>query len=250
MITKKKVMIVMTLLLIIWAFYSFYQPLIRIAFIMFGIAVITYLMTPGASRESIKRLNLLSKSVIVIYVSVALFCTALIFSYQERHIESPDYIIILGDWINGEQPGDRLSLRLEAGINQYNQYKSNSELKIIVTGGMGKGEQIPEAVAMQRYLVSKGISASSILVEKNATSTRENLALSKSLIEREWQQSEAPRVLIVSSWFHLFRTHLLAEYYHYDYGTVSAKTPKANGVQPIVREWFAIINDLIFTWMK
>lgn len=198
----------------------------------------------------IKIVNLFFKSIIVIYFFVAIVCMFLIITYKENQIDSPDYILILGDAVIGEIPSDRLALRLEEGVHQYEQYAENPNLKIIVSGGIGKGEYLPEAVAMQRYLISKGISDNRIIMESKATSTKENLALSKKVIAIDWQEPETPRVLIVSSWFHLYRAHLLAEYYDYDYGTKAANTPISNMIQPIIREWFAIINDITFVLMK
>lgn len=240
----------MTTLLVIWAFFSFYQPLIRIAFVLFGSAIIINFLTLSSSRKSIKIINFLSKGLIITYFSVGILCMSLIITYKDQEINSPDYILILGDAVKGERPSERLALRLDEGISQYRLFAENPNLKIIVSGGMGKDEYIPEAIAMQRYLISKGISENVILIESKATSTRENLLLSKSIINLDWQASEVPQVLIVSSWFHLYRVHLLADYYEYNYGTQSANTPKALVIQPVIREWFAIVNDFTFVLMK
>lgn len=240
----------MTVLLIIWAFFSFYQPLIRLAFVLFGTAIIISELTKKATRKSIKIMNLFSKGIIITYFSVGILCMSLIITYKGKQIDSPDYILILGDAVKGELPSERLTLRLDEGITQYRLYAENPNLKIIVSGGMGKDESIPEAVAMQGYLVSKGVPDNLIIVEPNATSTKANLLFSKNMIDVDWQKTESPHILIVSSWFHLYRVHLLAEYFDYDYGTQSAKTPKIFVLQPVIREWFAIVNDYTFVLMK
>jgi len=240
----------MSLLLVIWSFFSFYQLLIRLAFLLFGTAIIISELTKKASRKFIKIMHLFSKGIVITYFSIGIICMSLIITYKDKQIDSPDYILILGDAVIGELPSERLVFRLDEGINQYRLYAENPNLKVIVSGGMGKDESIPEAVAMQRYLVSKGVPDNLILIELKATSTKENLLFSKNMIALDWQEIESPQILIVSSWFHLYRVHLLAEYFDYDYGTQSAKTPKAFVVQPVVRECFAILNDYAFVLMK
>lgn len=240
----------MNILLVFWAFLSFYQPLIRLAFVLFGLAFIFCEITQSTKKKGLKVINLFMKGVILIYILIALVSMSLIMTYKVKPIDSPNYILILGDAVIGETPSERLKLRLDEGVSEYEKYSENLNLKIVVSGGMGKDELISEAEVMQAYLISKGVPSQSILVEPNATSTKENLAFSKGLIATDWQENGMPKILIVSSWFHLYRVHLLAEYYDYDYGTQSANTPTSIVVQPIVREWFALVNDVSFVIKK
>ena len=65
-------------------------------------------------------------------------------------------------------------------------------------------------------LIGRGIDESRIIVEDKSISTRENLALAKPLIEAAGGELSKDRVLIVSSYFHLYRASLYAASEGYD----------------------------------
>ena len=62
-----------------------------------------------------------------------------------------------------------------------------------------EGENITEAEAMRRYLVSQGIENDRIIIEDKATSTYENLMYSSEFL------NEGDKVVIVTDGFHIFR---------------------------------------------
>ena len=65
--------------------------------------------------------------------------------------------------------------RLEGALDYLNQYPDSVA---IVSGGMGKGEDITEAKAMHDWLVQHGLPEERVLMEPKATSTEENLRYS------------------------------------------------------------------------
>lgn len=83
-----------------------------------------------------------------------------------------DYIIVLGAGIIGEQVTPLLASRIDQGIEIL---KKNPKALLIMSGGQGKGEDIPEGEAMARYAINKGIDESKIIIEDKSTNTKENL---------------------------------------------------------------------------
>ncbi len=152
-----------------------------------------------------------------------------------------DAVLILGAGLDGDKPREVLQERLNTSL--YYVYDSDIAL-IIASGGQGHDETISEAEAMKRFLVASGTDPSRIIKEEQSTSTRENVAFSAALI-RERVATRSPRVLIVTSSFHLFRAKQLAkEYGLVPYG-IGARTPKALLPRYLIREYLAIINDLV-----
>ncbi|MCR5137113.1 MAG: YdcF family protein [Oscillospiraceae bacterium] len=123
----------------------------------------------------------------------------------DRDAERP-YLIVLGAAVYGEQPSLTLVRRLEGALDYLDRYPGSVA---IVSGGMGKGESIPEAQAMHRWLLSRGIPEERVLLEERATSTQENLDYSFDIIRGRGDDPDG-NVAIVSSAYHLYRSKSLA----------------------------------------
>ncbi|MBR4906832.1 MAG: YdcF family protein [Clostridia bacterium] len=119
-------------------------------------------------------------------------------------IEKPkpgaDYIIVLGAAVYGEEPSITLQHRLEGAARYLDE---NRNTKAVVSGGQGAGEAISEAECMRRYLEKHGIAPERILIEDQSTSTKENLAFSKTVIKTDG--GDVTNVAVVSSGYHLYR---------------------------------------------
>lgn len=150
-----------------------------------------------------------------------------------------DYIIVLGAGIKGEQVPPLLASRIDQGIEIL---KKNPKALLIMSGGQGKGEDIPEGEAMARYAINKGIDESKIIIEDKSTNTKENLLFSSKLMTKE-----SPRVGLVTTSYHVFRALIIA---------------KDLGIRCIgfgsVTKWYFTLNALIrefigylsVTWKK
>lgn len=93
----------------------------------------------------------------------------------KKHKEM-DYIIVLGAGIIGTKVTPLLASRIDKGIELLN---SNPNALLIMSGGKGPGEDIPEAKAMSAYAIQKGVSKEKIIKENKSVSTKENLIFSK-----------------------------------------------------------------------
>lgn len=115
-----------------------------------------------------------------------------------------DCIIILGCSVYGTVPSPFLTARIEEGLRLYNEGYGKY---IIVSGGQGINEEISEAEAMKRYLLSKGMDPSRIIKEDKSRDTMQNLTNSKKIMN----QMNFKSAVIVSNKFHLKRSLLIAK---------------------------------------
>lgn len=119
-------------------------------------------------------------------------------------------VIILGCRVKGDKPSLALIERCKAGA----RYLSKNENAIaILSGGQGKDELISEADCMKALLINYGIDEGRLFVESKSTSTFENLAFSKRIIEKN---NLDKRIAIVSSDYHLFRAKMIAKSINFD----------------------------------
>ena len=75
---------------------------------------------------------------------------------------------------------------------------------IVVTGGQGRDETIPEGVAMARWLMKRGVPEAQIIVEDKSTSTEENLLFARRLLEERGIAATEP-IVVVTNAFHCYR---------------------------------------------
>ena len=116
------------------------------------------------------------------------------------------YLVVLGAAVYGDQPSLTLVRRMEGALDYLEAYP---ESRVVVSGGMGKGENITEAQAMRDWLVDRGIAEDRVLMEPKATSTQENLGFSFDIIRSRGDNPDG-NVAIVSSSYHLYRAKAMA----------------------------------------
>lgn len=152
-----------------------------------------------------------------------------------------DYLIVLGAGINGETPSLALQKRLVAATGYLKKYP---DVHVVVSGGQGRGEDITEAEAMRRFLVSNGIDESRILLESRSTSTMENFKFSKQLMEQKTGKPVTEITYITNS-FHILRSKLLAGRNGLEAHAISCETPIQVIVQMYFREYLALFKSLL-----
>lgn len=142
-----------------------------------------------------------------IFIAGILICTFLgiiigLFGLTARPRKS-DCIIILGCQVRGTTLSQFLKKRLDKGIELYN---GGFAEYILVSGGQGPGEDITEAEAMKRYLLSKGIDENRIIIEDKSRNTMENLRYSKEVMSKKQLET----AIVVSNKYHLKRASVMA----------------------------------------
>jgi uncharacterized SAM-binding protein YcdF (DUF218 family) len=150
-----------------------------------------------------------------------------------------DVVIILGAGLKGEIPSKTLLSRLEAGKAFLLE---NKELPVVVSGGQGEGESIPEAEAMGLYLMEHGISEERIIYEKASTTTYENIRNSREILHGMGMKNL--NVLIVTSDYHVVRAKMIADELGLDSQGLAGNSPFFVKVNYFIREYFAIMKTL------
>jgi uncharacterized SAM-binding protein YcdF (DUF218 family) len=150
-----------------------------------------------------------------------------------------DVVIILGAGLKGNIPSKTLISRLEAGKDIL---LDNKDLPVVVSGGQGEGESIPEAEAMGIYLMEHGISEERIIYEKTSTTTYENLRNSKKILQEKGLKD--PNVLIVTSDYHIVRAKMLADELDLHSKGLGGDSPFFVKVNYFIREYFAIVKTV------
>lgn len=173
----------------------------------------------------------------VIIVCVIVFAFQVIYFGQSAKPEKSDCIIVLGCKVYGSTPSPFLIWRTDEGLRLF---KEGYGKYIIVSGGKGEGESISEAEAMKRYLVSKGVDPSKIILEDKSASTMANLINSKSIMEKKSFKT----AIIVSNKYHLKRASLIAahEGIKASYSGVFVKTYKSDEFIGYLREVPALMK--------
>ena len=109
-------------------------------------------------------------------------------------------VIVLGCGIRGE----RVSVGLAKRLNKaYEYHLQNPDAVIIVSGGQGPQEDISEALAMKRYLVSKGVPEDRIIMEDKSTSTITNFKYSHEIMKEKGLPDDS--VVFVTNGYHVYR---------------------------------------------
>lgn len=134
-----------------------------------------------------------------------------------------DYVIVLGSGLKGDKILLALQKRLDKCL-EYMTHKPNAT--IIVSGGQGVGETISEALAMERYLVSKGVGKVQIIKEDKSTNTHENFKFSKQIIDSLWKDpATVPTIVCITNNFHAYRASRIAARQGFEVNSYSAKLP-------------------------
>ncbi|EMF0048607.1 YdcF family protein [Enterococcus hirae] len=165
------------------------------------------------------------------------------FLYQfNRPRYNQNYIIVLGaGLLNGETVSPLLAKRIDKAIAFY-WAQSKATLNppiLLMSGGQGSDEKVPEAIAMKQYALAKGIPERYILVEANSKTTLENMRFSKELMD---QQTGGPyRAIFTSNNYHIFRAGLYAKQAGLKADGIGAKTAFYYLPNAFLREYIAIL---------
>ncbi|MCL2391808.1 MAG: YdcF family protein [Oscillospiraceae bacterium] len=167
------------------------------------------LWTLGASNRFVRFAKIMRRICIIgLAAGFTVFLVFLGLTISGAHTQEADIdaLIVLGAGLRNDAPSLVLQTRLEAAIAYL---ETREDVPIIVSGGLGLGQNISEAEAMFRYLRARGIDENLIWKEDASTSTYENLNFSRALMEARGIDIENATVAVVSNEFHLFRaTHI------------------------------------------
>ena len=149
-------------------------------------------------------------------------------------------VIVLGCAVIGDYPRLSLANRLDAAIEYADK---NKDAVIIVSGGQGFQESISEADAMEKYLAQRGVDPSRIIKEDNSSSTFENMAFSKEILDAMFGSDY--KVAVITNDYHIFRAVHIAENTGFDASHYHGSTEWYNIIPSYLREAAAIVNTFV-----
>jgi uncharacterized SAM-binding protein YcdF (DUF218 family) len=136
----------------------------------------------------------------VIY-TVALVMVLVVSQQDQRR--AVDAIVVLGAAQYNGRPSPVLRARLDHALQLYSEGLAP---RIVVTGGVGRGDTTSEAIVGRHYLLSQGIPPAAVVVQPQGRSTQASMTA-----VAEWLKTEhLNRVILVSDPFHMFRLRLEA----------------------------------------
>lgn len=201
----------------------------------------------------------MKKSLIIlsVLVVVALLFYAVVVFYvgnmakQDTKVKS-DAIVVLGEGAfggitcygpickqKGFVPHPQYNPCLVARIDHaVNLYKNHYASKILMSGGTDKEDNKNEAETMKTIAMDAGVPGANILMEKESTSTYENLVLSQSILTK----ADSHSAIIVTDPATNGRAGLVAAKLHYHYSlSPDMNTPCSHRSDYVFREPLAII---------
>lgn len=168
--------------------------------------------------------------------------SALLNLFHIKKCQNADYIIVLGAGIKGKRVTPLLAARLDKAVALL---AKNPDAKLVLSGGQGSGEEIPEGEAMAAYVKDKGVDEDKIVVERRSTSTEENLRFSRELMEK--RAGKQPKIIVVTTAYHVFRALVLAKREGIKCVGYGAKTKWYFTLNALIREF---IGYLSLTWKR
>lgn len=171
-----------------------------------------------------------------------LFVAYVVYSLIYRRVgyrPGVDYVVALGSGIMGERVPPLLASRLDKAHETFlTERRTNPDVRLVVSGGQGPGEDVPEAVAMARYLVERGVPEDRIIIEDASRTTQQNLAFSKALMAAREPDF---RAVVVTNDYHAFRAATYARKARLRAQVIGAPTARYFVPSATIREFVAIL---------
>ena len=191
--------------------------------------------------EKLVHMKTLRMIFLILIMSFLMIEGLIILNGNSNDDKEVEYVVVLGAGLKGE----RLSLTLLDRMNRCLKYLNNHpKMKVVVSGGQGRGEDISEAEAMKRFLIERGIHEHRIIKEDQSTSTAENIKFTKEVLKKV-EKKEIRKIGIITNRFHIFRAKILAKRNGLIAYGIPSKTRIYLMPKYYFREYFAVIKSWI-----
>ncbi|HHT7189384.1 YdcF family protein [Bacillus cereus group sp. Bc222] len=180
-------------------------------------------------------------SLVIVYffIHVLTFLTAYFLYQFNKPKYNQDFIIVLGSGLINDKVPPLLASRINKAIDFYwKQTAVASSPTIIFSGGQGPNENLPEAEAMQKYAVEKGVPIEDTIQENRSVNTYQNMLFSKQIMD---SLKSKYNCIFTTNNFHLFRAGLYAKQAGLNSQGIGSKTAFFYWPNAMIREYIAII---------
>jgi uncharacterized SAM-binding protein YcdF (DUF218 family) len=140
------------------------------------------------------------------------FLSYLLYCLLQRRAEprpAPLAVVVLGSGLVEGTVPTLLANRLDAALEVWRAERgAGREPLVVPSGGQGDDEPMAEGVAMSAYLVAHGLPTDAVATEDRATTTEENLLLSREILRARGLDGDG-HLRVVTSSFHVGRSALI-----------------------------------------
>jgi uncharacterized SAM-binding protein YcdF (DUF218 family) len=143
---------------------------------------------------------------LVLLAAVSVYTVALVMVLvvsQQDQRRAVDAIVVLGAAQYNGRPSPVLRARLDHALRLYNEGYAP---RVVVTGGVGRGDTTSEAIVGRHYLLARDVLPGDVVVQPQGRSTQASMTAVAEWLEAEGLHS----VILVSDPFHMFRLRLEA----------------------------------------
>lgn len=170
-----------------------------------------------------RRRILLAAVLLPLLAYLLAFVSVVVASRQDQR-RPVDAIVVLGAAQYNGKPSPVLRARLDHALSLY---RAGLAPTVVVTGGIGEGDQVSEATVGRQYLVGHGVPDSAVVVRPEGRSTQASITS----VSQWAKEHGVRRVLLVSDPFHMLRLRLEAGRTSLDAYTSPTRT------SPISNSW-------------
>lgn len=181
--------------------------------------------------------------------SVAAYLPFVIADANKGKWDSCDYLLILGGDIYGaDTPSPQLFERMKSAVTYLSQHKNT--VAIPCGGCFRKLQKKSEAQIIADYLIANGIGSDRIILEDRSTTTFENFANAKKILEKETGKPIGSlKVGFLTSTYHIHRSEIIAKHYGIVKPAIAAAPTPGEAFKRYIREYF-VAYDLFIRLVK
>ncbi|MFD9335873.1 YdcF family protein [Streptomyces sp. NPDC060028] len=205
-------------------------------------AMIALLVGVGMQGSRILHGMVATLTLVVVYVSFTFLCfLGYAFLYGRIRVRGDvDHVVMLGaGLIGGDRVPPLLASRLRKGQQIYEAQlaRGGRPPVLLVSGGKGSDEKVPEARAMADWLIEQGVPQEHVVLEDRSTTTEENMRFS-----RELMTAHDPhyRCVVVTNDFHAFRAAMMARKARVNGQVLGSPTARYYWPSATIREFVAV----------
>ncbi|MBP3588890.1 MAG: YdcF family protein [Clostridia bacterium] len=181
-------------------------------------------------------------ALMILYGGIITAGTVICWDAPETSVPRPNYAVVLGCALEDGEATEELIRRCSLAKFLMD---GNEKLTLIVSGGDPGGQGRTEAEVMAAWLRNHGADPDRLLIEDQASDTRENLLFSKALAEEHGLGADG--IIIVTSEYHQTRAQYLAGKLGQQATGFSCKTPMPDHLFAAVREAYAFLKAIVET---
>lgn len=209
---------------------------IGVLYVLYGLS--RHRTRPGARQGPPRWLRIFVPSLTALTFLV--FACLAVLGRTDTASQEEDAVLVLGTAVRDGEVTPALRSRLDVAVDYAN---ANPDAVIVVAGGLPPGETVTEALAMKRYLVTRGVAEHRIIQEGRSTSTFENFVYAKGLLDARFGKEYT--TAFVTSDYHVFRAAGIAETAGVRATHLHADTPWYEVPVDYVREVLAITKFVV-----